>query len=346
MEASRTLHGLRQNARDKKSAMTEQSFQPIHSKEAAAPSNRFWQSGDRLARILLFINPAFFAGNMLMARATADLVPPIALAFWRWAIAVSILLMFLGGPVWRARADILAEWRDLTILGALGMGVCGAFVYIGADTTTAMNIGLIYAYSPVLIILLDHFFYGSVMIKRQWLGAGLALAGMLLIVFRGNLDSLLSLSLSPGDLWILAAATGWGFYSILLKHRPSKLKPNVRFAAIMLYGTAVLAPFHIWESVWIEAPTLDALSIGAVLFLALVPALGAYGTYGYMQRYLGASTTSLILYLIPVYAASLGYILLGESLEFYHLTGAALVLPGIWLATRRRRQSEDAERAA
>jgi drug/metabolite transporter (DMT)-like permease len=297
----------------------------------------FLPRGERLARILLFINPAFFAGNMLMARATADLVPPVALAFWRWAVAFSILSLFVGPALWKARADVLAEWRDLLPLGALGMGVCGAFVYIGADTTTATNIGLIYAGAPVVIILLDHVLYGAQMIKRQWLGVALALAGMLLIVFRGSLDTLLRLSLTPGDLWIVAAATSWAIYSIVLKHRPSKLQPNVRFAAIMLYGVAVLLPFHLWESLFVEAPSLDARSLGAVAFLALVPSIGAYGTYGYMQRFLGASTTSLILYLIPVYAVSLGFLLLGERLALYHFAGAAMVLPGIWLATRKRR---------
>lgn len=293
--------------------------------------------GERLARILLFINPALFAGNIIVARATADSLPPVALAFWRWTAALILLLLFVGPAVWRDRADILAEWRELLPLGALGMGVCGAFVYIGADTTTATNIGLIYSGAPVAIILLDHLLYGARMIKRQWLGVAFALAGMLLIVFRGSLETLLSLALTPGDFWIIGAASGWALYSILLKHRPTKLSPNVRFAAIMLAGVLVLAPFHLWESLFIEAPEVSAKSLAAVAFLALVPSLAAYGSYAYMQRHLGASATGLILYLMPLYGAGLAFLLLGERLQTYHLAGALLVLPGIWLATRKRR---------
>ncbi len=293
--------------------------------------------GEGLARALLFVTPALFASNMLVARATAELVPPVALAFGRWALAGLLLLLFVGPRVWRARSGIAAEWRDLTVLGALGMGVCGAFVYIGADSTTATNVGLIYATSPVMIILLARFFYAERLTGAQWAGVFLALAGMLAIVFRGSLETLLSLGLSQGDFWIMAAALAWAVYSILLKHRPSALGSTVRFAAIILFGTAVLLPFFLAEALFLEAPVLDWVSLSSVVFLALVPALGAYGTYGFIQRRLGASKAGLTLYLSPVYTALLAYLLLGEQLQLYHLAGAALVLPGLWLATARRK---------
>ena len=292
-------------------------------------------SGETLARVLLFVTPSFFASNMLIARATADLVPPVALAFGRWALALAILLALLGPSVWRARRAIAGEAAELALLGALGMGVCGAFVYIGADSTTATNIGMIYATSPVMIILLARAFYGERLTPGRWLGVFLALAGMMAIVFRGRVETLLTLDLTQGDLWIMASAFSWALYSILLKHRPTRLEPKVRFAAIMLFGTLVLAPFTLLEALLFEAPEINAVSVGAVVFLALVPALGAYGSYGYVQRHLGASKTGLMLYLSPVYTAVLAYFLLAEALQGYHLLGAALVLPGLWLATRR-----------
>ena len=292
-------------------------------------------SGETLARVLLFVTPSFFASNMLIARATAELVPPVALAFGRWALALAILLALLGPSVWRARRAIAGEAAELALLGALGMGVCGAFVYIGADSTTATNIGMIYATSPVMIILLARAFYGERLTPGRWLGVFLALAGMMAIVFRGRVETLLTLDLTQGDLWIMASAFSWALYSILLKHRPTRLEPKVRFAAIMLFGTLVLAPFTLLEALLLEAPQINAVSVGAVVFLALVPALGAYGSYGYVQRHLGASKTGLMLYLSPVYTAVLAYFLLAEALQGYHLLGAALVLPGLWLATRR-----------
>jgi drug/metabolite transporter (DMT)-like permease len=159
----------------------------------------------QIALALLFVAPALFASNMLMARATHDLIPPVALAFWRWTATLVLLLPFTAGALLRHRRDIAREWRDFAVLGALGMGVCGAFVYIGADTTTATNIGLIYAASPILIVLFVRFGYGEPLGRLQGLGVALSLAGVLAVVCRGDPHVLLGLRFSVGDLWILAA---------------------------------------------------------------------------------------------------------------------------------------------
>ena len=289
----------------------------------------------RLALGLLFIAPALFASNMLMARATADLIPPVALAFWRWSLTLAIVLPLTAVPLWRARAALRREWGQLMLLGALGMGVCGAFVYMGADTTTATNIGLIYAASPILITLLACGFSGERLSGLQAGGIGLSLLGVLVVVFRGNLDALFGLRFTEGDLWIVAATIAWALYSVLLKHWPSALPLMARFAATVACGVLVLLPFTLWEGFTSGWPTLDHRTIGAVLFLALVASFGAYQVYALIQRSLGAGPTSLLMYLIPLYNGVLAYLLLGEALELYHLLGAALVLPGIYLATRK-----------
>jgi drug/metabolite transporter (DMT)-like permease len=108
-----------------------------------------------------------------------------------------------------------------------------------------------------------------------------------------------------------------------------------RFAAIIAGGLLVLLPFHLVEALAGELPAVDLRSLWTVLFLALVPGLGAYLAYGRIQRALGAGPTSLLMYLIPLYNGVLAYLLLGEELRRYHLIGAALVLPGIFLATRK-----------
>src|SRR3546814_10940149 len=79
---------------------------------------------------------------------------------------------------WRHRRDILSEWLDVLVLGALGMGVCGAFVYVGADTTSATNIGLIYAASPILIFVLARVFYREPPTAPPRPGVLLSLAGL------------------------------------------------------------------------------------------------------------------------------------------------------------------------
>ncbi len=289
----------------------------------------------QLALVLLFIAPILFSSNMLVARATHDLIPPVALAFWRWSVTLLLLMPFTAAALWRERAKVRREWLDLLVLGLLGMGICGAFVYIGADTTTATNIGLIYAASPILIVVIARLCYREPLGVTQALGVAVSLAGVVVIVCRGDLAILLKLNFVVGDLWVTVSMLAWAVYSILLRHRPTTLRPMVRFAAITAGGVLILLPFHIGEFLLGNPPAFDSTTIVSVLILAVVASFGAYQVYGIIQRVLGAGRTGLLMYLIPIYNGILAFILLGEELQFFHLLGAALVLPGIFLATRR-----------
>ncbi len=305
-------------------------------KAAAAQERRWFGLSERqLALILLFITPALFCSNMLTARVVHDIFPPVALAFWRWTLALGLLLPFTGAALWRHRYAALREWRDLLFLGALGMGACGAFVYIGADTTSATNIGLIYSVSPILIVILARLFYDEPLTLLQGAGVLLSLAGVVAIVCRGEVEVLLTLSFAVGDFWIVGAMVAWAVYCILLQHRPSALPMMARFAAIVIGGILVLLPFTVAEGLSGELPALEPRSFLIVTFLAIVPSFGAYQVYGLVQRILGAGPTSLLMYLFPLYNGVLAYLLLGEELRSFHLIGAALVLPGIYLATRK-----------
>jgi len=307
---------------------------------AAAPTPLLADNREQqIAQILLFITPALFATNMLLARYTADFIPPVALAVWRWLGVFLLLLPFCGGELWRQRRAVLRDAPKLLVLGGLGMGICGALVYAAGRTTTATNIGLIYAISPVLIILLTRLMFGERMSRRQLAGTVLALGGMLLIVAKGHVATLLHLRFVPGDLMILAAAAAWALYSVLLKHWPGSLSINGRLAAIALAGVVVLLPFLGWEMAFVGTVTPDIRTLAIIATLILVPGIGAYATHGYITKHLGPSKGGLILYLSPVYTSLLAWLLLGERLAVYHWIGAALVLAGLYVATGKPRKA-------
>ena len=267
------------------------------------------------------------------------MVPAAQLALWRWAIAFLPMLALAGATLWAKRDAVCAEWRDLVVLGALGMWICGAFVYIGAKTTSATNIALIYAGSPVLMLLISAAFYRERLSGPQVVGAAIALAGVLAIIVKGDLGALARVEFTAGDLWIVVASISWAVYSVLLRHRPTRLDPVPRLAAITLAGIGVLVPFSLVEAVVIGVPTPDARSVAAVLTLGLLPGFGAYQAYSWLVREIGTARAGLVLYLIPIYSALLAWLLLGEGLAWYHALGAALVLGGLGLANRAPRAS-------
>ncbi|MCK6452426.1 MAG: DMT family transporter [Alphaproteobacteria bacterium] len=289
----------------------------------------------RLALVLMYIAPLLFTGNQVMARAAAGLFPPFAMAFWRWMLAVLLFLPFIGPELWRKRRGVLAEWRDHLVLGALGMGVCGAAVYIGAATTTATNIGIIYGASPVLIVALAGALYGERLTLRAVAGIALALAGMLWIILRGDIGAMARLEFTEGDLWIASASFSWAIYSVLLTHRPSVLTVLTRLAVNMIAGIVVLFPFVLWETATVGPPPADWRSLAIVVFLAFVPSIGAYQCHARVQKVLGASGTAPMLYVGPLYSVVVAWITLGEAPRLFHLLGALMILPGVYLATWR-----------
>ena len=287
-----------------------------------------------LAWLLLFLSPAFFAVNMLMAR-YATFVPPNALALGRWLLVALILLPFVWPRLARHRRALAREWPDLLMLGALGMWICGAWVYIGGRTTPALNIGLIYAASPILIVVLGRLLYCERLTAARIAGIVLCLAGVAAVFAKGRFDNLLSVRFSEGDLWIAAASACWGLYSILLKHRQSALDPLTRLCVISMAGSLVLLPFALGEAVFWHGPDFtDWRTWAAWIVLAIVPGVGAYGAFAFCVRELGPSVTGVSMYLGPLYVGLMAWAALGETPQWYHLIGTLLVLPGLFLATR------------
>ncbi|HEX7436189.1 MAG TPA: DMT family transporter [Caldimonas sp.] len=289
----------------------------------------------RLAYALLFVTPAFWSVNYLVARWAPGVLAPHALALGRWWVATLVLAAFCQAELWAKRDRIAGEAPQFLVLGALGMWVCGAFVYIGGRSTTAVNIGLLYGVAPVLIALASALWLRERIDAAQMLGAALAFAGMLHILFKGRWDTLERLRINPGDAWVAVAVLSWTAYSLLLRAWPSAFGPLARLTLIACGGIVVLLPFTVWEALaWLPSE-LSWKSAGLILAAALLPGVGAYGAYSFMQRALGAARVGMVLYLGPLYSAALAWLVLGERIEWFHVVGALLILPGIWLSTRK-----------
>lgn len=290
----------------------------------------------RLAVALLFITPAFWTINYLVARRAPGVIEPHLLASLRWLMAAVLFGLGYWGQIWRERRQLLADWQHYLVLGALGMWICGAWVYIGGRTTVGVNIALIYSISPVLVVVVSALWLKEKVTALQGIGVALALAGVLHIVVKGQWADLARVSFVAGDAWIFAAASAWSAYSILLKRWHSPLAASPRLALIALAGVAIMLPFTLWEAATNPLPVLTLPGFGLALAAALFPGYGAYLAFSVMQRELGASRVSVVLYLGPIYAAVIGWIVLGEALHPFHLVGALLILPGIYLVNRTR----------
>jgi drug/metabolite transporter (DMT)-like permease len=215
------------------------------------------------------------------------------------------------------------------------MWVCGAFVYLGAQSTSATNIGLIYAATPVGIAVAGRWWLREAMSRTQRLAMALALLGVLFVIAKGDLATLLQVRFAHGDLWIVAAALAWVAYSVLQQRWPSALGTRQRLACITFGGLLVLLPFTALERAFVPMPPWSGLALLLIVLAAVLPGFLSYQAYGLMLQELGATRAGVVMYLSPVYAAITAWWFLHETPHWFHAVGAALILPSIHLATRR-----------
>ena len=156
------------------------------------------------------------ASNLIVARGGVEFVPPISLAFWRWTLVFLILLPFTYITLKKNFKIIKKEYKRLFFLGSMGCGVCGAFPFLAGETTTVTNMGIIYTSSPVFIILISYFFFHEKINFTKIIGLIACLIGVFTIIIKGDLNLLINLQFTIGDLWMLAAAIAVSYTHLTL----------------------------------------------------------------------------------------------------------------------------------
>ncbi len=284
--------------------------------------------------LLLTLTTLFWAGNFVLGRAVKSNIPPISLAFWRWALALVILLPF-------SIKHLRAEWpllrqnaRILTLYGVLGVSCFNTFVYIGLHSTTATNALLLNSIIPIMIVLLSRVLAAIPISSRQALGIIISLTGVLIIVCRADPAVILALKFNRGDIWILLAVISWAFYTFLLKQRPADIHPLSFLTSIVAIGLIPLSMLYAWELNQGGFFRLDPANISSIMYVALFPSVLAFIFWNQAVKEVGPNRAGLFLYLMPVFGVILSAVILGESIQFFHLIGMALIFTGIHLTTR------------
>ena len=291
--------------------------------------------GIRLVPIWLLaaLPPLFWAGNFVLARALHMEITPIALSFWRWAIALLILLPFVYSGLWQQRRLLLRHWPVLTLFAVLGVTNYNTFAYLGLQHTTATNGVLLSSVTPVVIVALSFLLFRVPLRGVQLLGILLSLAGVVLIATEGRPVMLARLELNRGDLWILAASLDWALYSVFLRWRPAGLEAKTFLAAIIAIGLLPLAVLYAWDLAAGHRFALNATNLAAIGYVALFPSVLAYVFWNRAVAEMGPNRTGQYLHLMPAFGAALAILLLGERLQAFHLVGAVMIAAGIVLAT-------------
>lgn len=296
---------------------------------------------------LSLLATVIWAGNFVIARGLHDAIAPVALAFWRWVIA----LLVLTPIAWRAlRADwprVKRHWRYLTLTGLFGVSLFNTLIYMAGHTTEAINLSIISASSPVFVVVFSaalagwfpSHFSGERLSPGRVAGLVLALIGVIWLVSDGAPDRLLHMRYSRGDIEMLIAALTFALYTLLIRRKPAGLSmPSLALSTFAL-GVLMLAPFYFWElytqlghGVHSTAPTLSVL--GALVYVGVCASVVAYLAWNKAISLIGASRTAVIYYAIPVFSGLAGWLVLHEPITGVHIVSMVLIIAGIVIATR------------
>ena len=288
---------------------------------------------------LLITANLFWAGNIVLGRAIAGHVPPIAMAYWRWTGAFVVA----AGFAWpRLKSDLpvmLRHWKMMLVLSATGIACYNTMSYIGLTTTTALNVLLLQSASPLIIIVWAYLLFRETPTARQTLGVFVSLAGVAVIATQASFQVLAHLQLNAGDLWVLLALTIYGFYCVILRRRPA-VHPLSFLVAAMAVGSLIILPFMLVELAAGARFEATVPTFLAIAYAAVLPSFIAYLFFNRGVELIGAGPAGQSMHLMPLFGSILAVLFLHETFRIYHAAGIALIAAGIVLAsfksTRRR----------
>lgn len=289
-----------------------------------------------LAFLGLLVAVLCWSGNALVARAFYDDIPPLGLSFWRWVLATSLLLPFVARGIWAHRATLRAAGWRLPVVAALGIASYNSLLYTAAQSTEAINLTLVNTCLPLATFIGAGFLLGEWPSRRAWYGMAVAACGLLYLISRGDWATLAGLAFQRGDLIMLLAVLAWALYTLLLRRWAGylTLPPLVLLGTLMLLGVPLILPFYLLELSHVGGFEPSAGNLATIAYTAVFASLVAYLGWNHGVKIVGAGRAAMAMYLMPVFTALLGWLLLGEALQTFHWIGGALIFGGLLLATR------------
>jgi drug/metabolite transporter (DMT)-like permease len=283
---------------------------------------------------LLALANLFWAGNWVLGRALRDAFSPVTLNFWRWLLAALVLLPF-ALPQLAGKGKLVRSHAPLLLALALtGVVLFQSLVYLGLQTTTTVNAVLLGSSGPLFMLLCSWALERERATPGQLAGMLVSLAGVCIILGRGELANLLQFRFHPGDAWIVLAMPIWGVYSVLLKRWPKDLGGTGFLFVLAAAGLPILLPAMAVESMIVSPKPLTPAGLAGLVYVALFASVGAFICWNRGVAAVGANAAGFSMPLLPAFGTVLAILFLGEEVRPFHLAGIVTILTGVFVATR------------
>ena len=296
-------------------------------------SNKAIYTGIGLAVLAAII----WSGNFIVARGVIQQIPPVGLAFYRWATA-TIIMLPIAWNKFKAEKALIIKHRTLLFWTAVtGVTLFNTFVYIAGHYTPAINLALIgTTSSPVFAIILAAIFLKEPIRPLRIAGLLLCISGIVLLLSRGSWQALQSFRFSAGDGWILLAALVFAIYNTLVRRKPAAIHPLNFLFTVFAIGTLLLLPFYLIELSQATPVQWTTNLVLIILYLGAGTSVIAFLCWNVAIGKLGAARTALFGNLIPVFSTLEAVLILGEKFTMIHLLSGILVVAGVVIANVKK----------
>jgi drug/metabolite transporter (DMT)-like permease len=284
--------------------------------------------------LLLSITALCWAGNAVVGRLAAGHIPPVTLSFLRWTAAFLIILPFAWKHLLRDWSAIRGRLGTMIVLSVTGIGAFNTLQYWALEHTQALNTLLLQSAGPLFVAVWSLILLGIRLTLAQAGGIVLSLTGVIVILLRGDFGALGSIEFNAGDIIFTVALVIFGFYSVLTLKRP-----NIHGLSFVGFtfgcGAASLIPLLIWELLSRPLMQLDLPNLLMLFYVAVFPSTLAYLCFNRGVQLIGANRAAPFFHLIPVLGSAMAMVFLGERPQLFHVVGFALVLTGVFVASRQ-----------
>ena len=284
--------------------------------------------------LLLSITAACWDGNAIVGRLAAGHIPPVTLSFLRWSLAFLLILPFAWNHLVRDWAAIREKLGLMVVLSVTGIGAFNTMQYWALEHTQALNTLLLQSAGPLIVAVWSLLLLGVRLTAAQAFGVLLSLAGVLIILLHGDFTKLSSIDFNRGDLIFLAALTIFGFYTVL-----SLKRPNIHGLSFVAFtfggGAACLIPALVWELFARPVMEVNTANLLSLFYVAVFPSALAYVCFNRGVQLIGANRAAPFFHVVPVFGTAMSIAFLGEHPQAFHFIGFALVLTGVFVASRK-----------
>lgn len=272
-----------------------------------------------------------WGGNAVVTKASAGAIAPAEIAFYRWLFAALLLAPFAIPSLVANLALLRQNLVRLGVLGLLGSALFPSLMYLAAHYTSAINMGIIQALMPLFALGFAAILFGQRLGRAVLIPAAISLIGVVIVVSKGHPSLLLVSSVNLGDLIMLAATACFALYSTLLKRWRTPLPLSTELFVQAGCAVIVLLPvFLVSHRVGLQWENLSLVIYASVLASVAAPLLWMKG----IAR-VGPARAANFFNFIPLVAAVLAAIFLGEHIGTALIIGGVLTVGGVVLAERQ-----------